>query len=286
MTSPDAQGTSRNASNIHTWPQWFSVMLRAGGAIGATLSLLAVLALPLVTPTLIRKLEDAASSTAEQIEELAQTLDLSAKALKQTASTMRDASGVFSTTNVFIEDSVGLLQTLGVLLGEKAPDTIESTQDALGAAREGAKAIDSTLRALSVIEFLTKVSYDPENSLSASLQEVALSLNPLPGALRDVHEEMNSSALSLDDLRPQFSRIVDDLDAFSRNASTVAQELEKRGNALEGLAGQFEDFSTKISTRIWVLTAFLMSIFSGLAIAQLSVYVVGTNLSEKNERLP
>lgn len=282
MTSPDTQETSRKDYKIRTWPKWFSSILRVGGISGIIFSVLTLIALPLNAPTLIRKLQESASSTAEQIEDLALALDLSAEALNQTAITLSDASGAFSTTNLFIEDTVALLQTLGVLLGEKAPDTIESTHDALEAANEGAKAIDSTLRALSVIEFLTKVSYDPDKSLSASLQEVALSLEPLPTALREVHEDMNSSTSSLDDLRPQFSRIADDLDVFSERASTVAQDLGTRGNALEDLAGQIDEFSPKISTWVWVVTGVLMILSSGMGIAQSAVYVVGTKIGEEN----
>lgn len=285
MTSPDTQETSRSNNEIRTWPKWFCVMLRAGGASGIMFSLLALIVFPLYAPTVIRKLQESTSSAAGQIEELAEVLDLTAEALDQTAIMLGGASGAFSTTNLFIEDSVALIQTLGVMLGEKAPDTIDSTQQALEAAQEGAKAIDSTLRALSVIEFLTGVSYDPEKSLSASLEDVALSLKPLPNALRDVHEEMTNSASSLEELPPQFSRIAADLNAFAENASKVAQDIGTRGNALEDLAGQIDDLSTKISTWAWVVTGVLMLLSVGMAIVQSAVYAVGTRLSEENNEL-
>jgi methyl-accepting chemotaxis protein len=197
---------------------------------------------------------------------------------------LSDLSDLLSNSDLFVGDTVEVLDTVGSAIGEDASMTIRATHRAVVAAQGGARAIDSTLSALSVVEFLTGVSYDPEQSLSASLEDVAASLDDLPETLTGVQESMEDSAESLDQLRPRIMRVSGDLESLSENVFSAVDLVESQRVTVRRVAGNVQSLDRELAKWFWVPVATLFIGALGLGILFLGLYVLGSELRTSAEK--
>jgi methyl-accepting chemotaxis protein len=261
--------------------RWLGTILQIGGVVGVVISLLAFILIPIGSPQVLHPIQGSITSAAEQVRAAETAIDLVSESLTSAGITLGDVAGLFTKSDLFLDDTVGVLETIGTAIGEDASDTIVATHQSVIAAQEGARAIDTTLKALSVVEFITGISYDPEKTLSGSLEEVANNLEVLPETLSEIHASMNSSAESLDRLRPQISIVAADLDEFSENIFTLVDEVEAQRAVLQIVSDNVEGFNETLESWFGTGTVLLMIAAVGMGIIYLAVYTVGAELRNK-----
>ncbi|OGO20256.1 MAG: hypothetical protein A2Z14_00070 [Chloroflexi bacterium RBG_16_48_8] len=134
------------------------------------------------------------------------------------------------------------------------------------------------LRGLSVLEPITGFSYDPEKSLSQSLEEVATGLEPLPETLREVQRQLNQVADELDEVHPSLDLVAQDLTRFSENTAELSSQMKLKGESLTSLPGDLDNFIQGVAAFGRISTIILCVFLVLGAISHLSVFLVGNQI--------
>jgi ABC-type transporter Mla subunit MlaD len=213
-------------------------------ATGFLVGILAVLAGLAVFLGPYNQLVDAFETASADVANIEDTLVQTSATLDQLVEILDTVSGSIDQIQMGVDDLDGLLDSVSEFLSGEAPDTIQSAHEALQSTQEGARAMDQVLRGLSTVSFLTGVEYEPEQSLDASLAEVAESLAPLPQSLRQVSGDLDQLKTNLDQLSETLVSLEADLPELQtelgRSSQTLQQNAESAGRLADTLAAAAE----------------------------------------------
>lgn len=263
------------------WPRTaLGWLLRLSGGLGAVLSLAGVITVVVLTEGTVEIVEAMMASAAQETRRTAASLRLVSASMHQAAETLDVAAEALTDVEDGLVDGEVLLETTGVLLGERVPTALEATHDSLLAAQGGAKAIDVVLRFMAGIPFVGG-EYNPEQSLDKSLADTAAGIAPLPDELRRAQEDLERVSANFDQMDRDLQGLVGDLRAFSDGLVEVDQTLAERGESLDALADRFETGVERASTWVKVAAAVVTLGLIWLGFGQLAVYAVGVQLSER-----
>lgn len=217
--------------------------LAAGGILVGVVATLAVAAI-LLGPygQLVESLETAST----EITHIEDTLTQTSVTLDQLVGILDTTTGSLNEVQMGADDMDALLESVSTFLSGEAPDTIESARDALQSTQDGARAMDRVLRGLATVSFLTGVDYDPEQSLDASLAEVAESLSPLPESLRQVSGDVDGLRSNLDQLSESLVTMQEDLPGLQTELASSSQTLQQNAEA----AGQLAESAAAAAQRL------------------------------------
>jgi uncharacterized protein YoxC len=258
-----------------------SVILRVIGSLGFLVHISGAILVVAVRPVWVGAIQDSTSKALGEVEEVKSLLVSIENSLSSASVALSDTSELMADTGEFIQNSSSLLRSVGSVIGEDAPSTIQSTYDALEAAQSGSKAVDAMLRGLSILEPVTGFSYDPEKSLSQSLEEVANGLKPLPESLREIQSQLNQVATELDDVHPTLDEVALDFMDFSESTAELSTALDSPVESIRSLASDADEFLQGVASfgRISTIIVSVFLIFG--AISQLSLYLVGYQMRSR-----
>jgi chromosome segregation ATPase len=260
-----------------------SSVLRVAGVFGFVLHILTAVLVIIVRPIWVDAINDSASKILGEIEEVSRLVSSAEESLSLASIALGDTSDLLVETGEFIQDSNILLRSVGKIIGEEAPATIQSTQNALEAAQPGSRAVDTMLRGLSVLEPITGFSYDPEKSLSQSLEEIADGLEPLPETLREVQRQLNQAADELDEVHPSLDLVSQDLIRFSENIEELSTQIKLQVERLNLIPGVLENFLHRVAAFGRISTIILCVFLVLGAISYLSVFLFGDQMRSRQE---
>ena len=280
----NSEVTNQNEASSTIWEDQrrlspiLAYLLLIGGYLGVILYTLLIISILVFRPIWVREITHSASQVSGEIQEVTKILSLTEGALSLSAETLQDTSDLLVDTSEFIQESKRLLRSVGEVVGEEAPMTIQSTQHALEAAQSGSQAIDTMLKGLSVLEPITGFSYDPEKSLSQSLEEVASGLEPLPETLREVQSQLNQVADELAGVQPSLKEVSEDLVGFSERMEALSSNMKAEVGTLEDIPEAFDNFNQRVASISWISTIILCVFLILGVISHFSVILVGKHL--------
>jgi hypothetical protein len=114
------------------------------------------------------------------METTVQALEVAQASLKSSIESVTSVENTLNATATTIETSGPMLDTLAGLMKDDLPTTISSTQTSLISAQESARIIDTVLRALTRIPFVSNDLYNPPVPLHIALGQVSTSLMGCP----------------------------------------------------------------------------------------------------------
>ena len=258
-------------------------VLRVTGGIGFILHILSAVLVIIVRPIWVDAINDSASRILGEIEEVSRFVSSAEDSLSLASVALRDTSDLLVETGEFIQDSNTLLRSVGKIIGEEAPTTLQSTQNALEAAQPGSRAVDTMLRGLSVLEPITGFSYDPEKSLSQSLEEIADGIEPLPETLREVQRQLNQAADELDEVHPSLDLVSQDLNRFSESIEDLSSQMKLLVEDLDLIPSVLENFPHRVAAFGRISTIILCVFLVLGAIAYLTVFLFGDQMRSRQE---
>jgi hypothetical protein len=164
-----------------------------------------------------------------------------------------------------------LLNSVGSLLADELPQSIEATQHALISAQDGAAAMDRVLRGLRLLG----LDYDPELPLDQSLAQTADSLDGLPEALRQTEQDLSQSQDDLTQMGDDLALLAKNLDAFSNDLDDIVTEIQGVTENLENTSVLIGNWSDRLPSLRWLLAgvSFLLGLW--FAVLHLNLWVVG-----------
>ncbi len=258
-------------------------LLKVTGGFGLILHILAAVLVIAVRPMWVGAINDSTLQILGEVEEIGVLLSSVEESLALASEALSDASDLLVETGEFIQDSNILLRSVGKVVGEEAPITIQSTHDAIEAAQSGSQAVETMLRGLSILEPITGFSYDPEKSLSQSLEEVAGGLEPLPDTLREVQRQLNQVADELDEVHPSLDLVAQDLIRLSESTVELSSDMKIKVERLDLIPTDVENFLQRVATFGRISTIILCAFLVLGAISQLSVFLLGTQMRTRRE---
>lgn len=281
----DAQGLAdpgaafREWVKVQPWGRWLSLGLRLVGSAGIGLSVIMMIATPILTARAIPVAESGLHAGAKSLAALSDTLGLAQQALGSAAEVLRGTSQALSSMERSIANTQPLIESVAGLVGDTVPLTIEGTQRTLETAVQGAHAIDQVLRGLAALSAFTGVRYDPEHSLEQSLSSAAAGLQPIPEALRDIQGDLDNVGGELDAMRGRMRSTASDLDQFSVDLRQVEQDLGDRSADLLKMADGLQRAADSAKIWMWAVALVGELVLIGVAATQLMVYRAGREFS-------
>jgi ABC-type transporter Mla subunit MlaD len=284
---PSSNGQNSTALNqvraldIAAIQLWIGRAIQFTSAAGIVLGFLGMILVPIFIARASSWIDARMQSASQEADSLAASISQANTALDNGVKILDKAGTTIRSIGISFEDSGTLIDSSASLIGETAPEIIDDTRDALVAAEEGAGAVDQVLRNLAKISFLTGVSYAPEKPLDEAISEVAVRLEPLPGALRQVGDELSQTHADIEDVCTALSGAADELEGF-------VEEFEDKDGILVGLVDGLDDFSQGIedarralhpAALIGVLMIELVII--GHVMGQAAIYYVGGEMAAR-----
>ncbi len=258
---------------------WWALLFQAGGWVGLVLTLAALVAAPWGLRWGADQLNAMSGQLAVGVGPVVDFSRAAAEGLGSAADALLEASSLISAADITLSTSQQALLDLSVLVGQEAPQTLRATQQALEAAQGGAQAIDGALRALAVLGPLTGVQYDPQRTLSASLQETAATLETLPGTLEQVSADLVGVAHEAEALKPGLQATGQDLQRLAVDLRTMAGELDGLANQLQQALAGLRSVPGALQRAVpWIIGGAELVLLWGLMV-QLAVLQFGRHLA-------
>lgn len=236
------------------------------------------------------------------IDNISDTLDLVGSTLQATAdglvvvgesldSVISSLAGLESTVDTLaksIEDTAPLVNSLGTLTGDVLPNAVTSAQTSLESAQDGARIIDTVLRALTIFN---RSAYEPEVPLHEALGEVSEGLNDIPDSLTTMEDSLDSTYSNLEVMQAEISLIAEDIGAINKGLEEGQKVIEQYQELIADMQTRIDGFQSRlpsiVETFAWVSTFILI----WLGIAQVGLLTQGitmfrldnTNIEQGND---
>lgn len=207
-------------------------------------------------------LTDGILSTSEEgleiVDSVLITADGSLSKLKDTTETIAQS----------IEDTGRLADTFAGLFQTDLKDTLLNTRLSVIAARSSAKVIDTLLYGLSQIPLLN-IQYNPQLPLNTALEDIASSMDSLPGSLDEISTNLDTSSGNLVTLKTQVSSIstsLDEIQVSLGSARTVISDSQDKVDELQTMSARIRK---NLNAIMWTGTILLSIFLLSIAMAQI-----------------
>lgn len=175
-------------------------MLVVASIVGACLTLAGLAGLGPVTTSI----QSTALSTAVQLQRTLTvtsdglaTIDTSLVIAREVAATLKSTLNATSGT---LSDTTPLMEGVGDIVGTDVVRIVTTVESSLVSAQASAAGVDGLVEALANVPLLNLGSIKPERPLADSINDVVVSLAPLPAQLIDVQRRLQATQLSMADI--------------------------------------------------------------------------------------
>jgi methyl-accepting chemotaxis protein len=207
-----------------------------------------------------------------------EALDVASTSLETSIDSVTSVEETLSTTATTIETSEPMMATLADLMKNDLPTTISSTQTSLISAQESARIIDTVLRALTRIPFVSSELYNPPVPLHIALGQVSDSLNGLPGSFVTMGDSLTEASGNMQTMQTDITLIATNINTIQSSLES-AQKVVSQYRAVvadlqEKLEGTAERVPGYINRAAWVLTF----VFVWLGLTQIGLLFQGMEM--------
>jgi hypothetical protein len=275
MSGENSMGSELQPS---PWKRKLGFAIQLAGAVGIILGLLGIILVPFISDRAITFAKDMLTSTTGGVRSIAETI-------REVDNTLGDAVVVLDGARVTlisvagsVEDSKPLIDSTSELLGDRIPQIIDDTRQALISAEEGAKAIDQVLRNLAALGPITGITYSPEKPLDKAISDVEISLEPLPSELVVVRDDLVSATSDLDEVTEALAKASGGLSTFTEGLVELEVKLPNLADDLDLLADQLIQTVAHIPSLILGALVTIELILLWFVLCQGAIFIVGISL--------
>lgn len=207
-------------------------------------------------------------------------------------STISSVSGLQSTVDsiaVTVGTTDPLLNSVVTLIGTELPQTIQSSQESLVAAQNGAQVLDGLLSFLSnplTSALLGTPPPSPDTSLASALGGLAEDLDTLPAKFTEMSENLGTTTESLVNVQVNLQQVATDVGGIATSLEGYGEVLEQYKAIIDTVRGQIQLISTNlpmlVRVLVWGGTLFLV----WMTIAQLGLLTQGIEWVQRGRKKP
>jgi len=220
---------------------------------------------------ILLSLTDAVDDTLTNTSEMLNVLDSTLDNVSGNFSIIRSTFDNLDVTITNISDS---MDTSAALVGDNLKITIIDTQTALSSASSSAVIIDKTLSVLAAIPYWG-ADYQPEVPLHTSLEQVASSLDGIPGSLETLEENLTNTADGLTMFNSNLSELSTNIEMYEADLGEAQQVLKDYSNIIDRIQTKLGVFNQNVTTYLTYICLFLTGILFFLAISLLNPFLKG-----------
>ncbi|MBX0326284.1 hypothetical protein K2Z83_01065 [Oscillochloris sp. ZM17-4] len=181
-----------------------------------------------------------------------------------------------------ITDTLPVLDDLGGLAGDELPQTLRSTQAALGSAQETARVVDSVLGAISGFGLISATTYNPKVPLSDSIGQVARSLDTLPTSLSEVSAGIRTARGNLGQLNKDLGAVATGVGGVRANLDEAAAVVRQYRGIVGDLQAQVAEIRAAAPGWIDLAGVGVGLLLIWLALAQLAIFAQGFEMLRRD----
>ncbi len=264
------------------FPSIIGKILIFSAALGLALSLIGLVATWLYAPRLTDALQRQILLAESVMDTTAQGLEVASQTLDATRLTIQTLDETVQTFSQSITDTLPLLDTIGIVVGEDLPDTIRSTQTSLDSAQQSARVIDGILRTLTTIPFFPGDPYAPEVPLHVALSEVSHSLDGLPQSFLAMQDNLVKSSANLATAQADIQNVRREVVQVKSNLRQAQDVITQYHQTALTLRNQLERLRLGVPSLMRWSTLFLSLFWIWLATAQIGLLTQGLELSRRS----
>ncbi len=257
---------------------WLGSAVKAAGWLGAMFSLLLILVSPFIVIRYQGVVRDAAGDAGRLLLVSGNGLRQTGQAVGGLADVLETVVGTLENTANSLEDVEELSINVYGLLNEQIPTTLEETSVALQGVEAASGEIDSVMRALAAISFVTGVDYNPTKPLDEAVAGVAESLDPISDSMKDISESLIETTDELSETAESLELLAAQLTPYSDQLENVSVELESLAWEMENTGERLNKFSERDPVFQWVILLVLELVLVWIMLTQVAVYMVGARV--------
>lgn len=198
-------------------------------------------------------------------------LDIAIQAIDTSIRSVNALQNALQTTANTLEDTKPILEGLAGIMEGILPVTVASAQAAVNSAEEGARVIDSVLRAISSLPFISPELYNPETPLHEGLANLSASLDGLPRTFQKMSSGVNSSRAQVEAIQQEVTTIAADVDDIENSLEDARSVLTQYQTTASDLSARLKRLDRNLPVIMTALAALFTFIFIWLSLAMVGL---------------
>jgi hypothetical protein len=204
-----------------------------------------------------------------------QNLDLAHRGLEEAQVALGVTETFVEEAGSGMENTSAMIDSLSDLLVSDLPKVIRESQRSLSAAEEGAAVIENVLYGLNTISALTRVTYDPDVSLTESFAAMNDSLATLPETFANLDESLKAAQEDLDDLQTASLEVSGPLAESEAVLAEAQTSLEDYSKPIDHLTLSVSDLQKNLPNLMRIIIFSLYFLLIWLAVSQIGLLCQG-----------
>ncbi|PWH16871.1 MAG: hypothetical protein DDG60_03435 [Anaerolineae bacterium] len=205
-------------------------------------------------------------------------LAVAARALEQADSALASLTQAVEAAGNSVENTLPVIDTLSTVTTRELPQTISQSQQAIQAAQNSARIIDSTLAALASIPLIGLRGYDSSRPLSEALAELSKSLDPISSSLRSMEESLNTSRNSLSNIGSNTDEIANNLTEIRNSLAQSQQVIAEYTQVVKTLHEKIKTTQKTLPKTLDQATWFISIALAWLGLTQIGLFIQGLQM--------
>jgi len=202
------------------------------------------------------------------LQSLDEALSLAENALATASASITEVNRALAASADTLKDAQPTLDEFKTLLDKSIPETVQDTQTALYAAQSDALLIESTLQALTAIPFVPGEPYQPEQSLSESLGQIAYTLGNIPDSTARISSDLDVTKSNLALMQVSLISLSLQLDDIQSSLADVRQAVPRYRALLSQMQERVQHLAENLDHWLRLAAATLNALFVWLFLTQ------------------
>jgi ABC-type transporter Mla subunit MlaD len=212
------------------------------------------------------------------LDSTVQGLEVATSALQISINSVSALQNSVNTAAATIESAKPVLESLSGLVDGVLPTTVATAQKAIDGAQEGARVIDSVLKVVAGLPFVSKDIYNPETPLHEGLGKLSASLDELPTTFETMGSSLDSSTSNVETIHKDMTTIADNIGAISASLEEAQTVLTQYKTTASVLSARLKVLEERLPLIINVMAGLLTFIFVWLTLAMVGLLFQGLEM--------
>jgi methyl-accepting chemotaxis protein len=221
--------------------------------------------------TTVKLLSSTLDTTVQGLEVATSALEISINSVSALQSSVNTAAAT-------IESAKPVLESLSGLIDGTLPTTVAAAQKALNGAEEGARVIDSVLKVVAGLPFVSKDIYNPDTPLHEGLGRLSASLDELPTTLETMGSSIDSSTSNVETIHQDMTTIAENIGSISASLEEARTVLTQYKTTASVLSERLKVLEERLPLIINVMAGVLTFIFIWLTLAMVGLLFQGLEM--------
>jgi hypothetical protein len=256
---------------LRSLPRWLGWMWAVGGAVTVVVALTGAVVGWILIGSVGQTVTDTVGVTKRVLVGVSDTTRVVDEVFSDVAVSLRGVQTTLADSSLTLTRASAVTRSLGSVITEQVPDSVDAVRDSLPALIGTAGVIDSAMRGLSFFG----VNYNVEVPLDESLEEIDRSLAEIPVLLRAQQDNLAGVAADLGDFSSDALTIGDDVGSIRVRLAEAATVLAGYDSIVSDSTDLLEELETTARNFVAVLRFVVVALALGVAVTQTAPITFG-----------